>query len=956
MHRRSASRLVDIASTSSAALGRTTQRHASNVARNRKPPGEALSRKTYDKVELAAKGLVAAAAKKQNKVGWGHPQHHEGETRRLTAAVKSAANPLKAPTPELQMLLAHQNISPDPELGRSLNFEPGSLVEIRRSESVYHGVVVQTIPDNGRWMTYSLLSGGELWPHQDSDVMLYIPGFVERDLIARCGSKQATLLNESEIAARVSVLKRLRNLEIAVEQTVKELHHQLRGIYEQLRHPDPEQATSVTVEEAARLVTSKSRDPLLTKWAVHKYLFEKCKYFSAEVSNFLERPAFEVRSKRDVDTIDAVDEMVARKDPVMDSFVEKAKILIRAARKRARETWSQPPSYQADDNTTFKPAEMFIIRFLCSSLRNNRMTQRDPFLLSQTYIMKKTGLYDSDDYGQRTVYPFLVELGVIPPWQDPVDRTQPSTGISGMPLLGSELARGQPSSSPANTSSTRPASSLPLGPEDFYSRDLVDHLRHDFGDMPVYVIDDADAEELDDGFSVEAVPSEPGRTWLHVHIADPTSVLPPTHRIAREALARMESLYYPDGSIPMLPDVPELRELSLGQVGVQRVMTFSGKIDTEGNIVEYKIRPGIIRNVQKLHYSDVNEAIGAPFVPPQFPFGGGEDLIPPSNAASVGKSAIDDLSSVRKVTDALVKGRVRQGATQYDWTKSKVAIRPKSLPTPPVTNRPYRWSGFPKLYYAVESSRMVDSGSRQIVAECMRLASRIASMWLRDRDIPAIRRVSRELVDTTPGAVQQMLSSRDESGFVDHLLMLQLGLVSTGATYAVMLGPHAVLGIPDGEGYMRATSPLRRFLDMVTHWQIKHALLTPDAPRLFPEEWLQDLAKHSTWWEGHHRGIERNHERFWAYKFLERRIAETKEGSPEAERLADALVAVVTHTPVNNFLHQYWQASCHLWDLGLRGILIQLGPTEPLKGGDRVPVKVAALKLGVTSQLDLVKR
>lgn len=137
MHRRSASRLAGTASSSSAALIRNTQRHASNVTRYRKSPREkTLSKATYDKVELTAKGLVAAAAKKQNKVGWGHPQHYEGETRRLTAAVKSSLNPKKIPTPELQLLLAHQDLSFDPLAGaerdRSLLFEPGALIEIRR--------------------------------------------------------------------------------------------------------------------------------------------------------------------------------------------------------------------------------------------------------------------------------------------------------------------------------------------------------------------------------------------------------------------------------------------------------------------------------------------------------------------------------------------------------------------------------------------------------------------------------------------------------------------------------------------------------------------------------------------------------------------------------------------------------------------------------------------------------
>lgn len=134
MHRRG---LAGIASTSTASLGRTTQRHASNVTRNRKHAREkTLSRKSYDNLERTNKGLIYASATKQNRVGWGHPQHYEGETRRLREAVKSAANPNKLPTPELQELLAVQDFSIDIQDAvvhdKATLVPPGSLVEIRR--------------------------------------------------------------------------------------------------------------------------------------------------------------------------------------------------------------------------------------------------------------------------------------------------------------------------------------------------------------------------------------------------------------------------------------------------------------------------------------------------------------------------------------------------------------------------------------------------------------------------------------------------------------------------------------------------------------------------------------------------------------------------------------------------------------------------------------------------------
>jgi len=75
-----------------------------------------------------------------------------------------------------------------------------------------------------------------------------------------------------------------------------------------------------------------------------------------------------------------------------------------------------------------------------------------------------------------------------------------------------------------SSSRSRVKVNAPLGSEYFYPCDPAEHLRHDFGNFPVSVVDDAGAEELDDGLSIEPVPNEPSSAWIHVHIVDPTSV------------------------------------------------------------------------------------------------------------------------------------------------------------------------------------------------------------------------------------------------------------------------------------------------------------------------------------------------------------------------------------------------------------------------------------------------
>ena len=978
MHRRG---LARIASTSRASVSQTTKRHASNATRNRKHAREkTLSRKSYDDLERVNKGLVHASAKKQNRVGWGHPQHFEGETRRLREAVKTATNPNKLPTPELQELLAVQDVSTDLQDAvvhdKTTLIPPGSLVEIRRygarmsplcfcdhasrNELVYHGVILHHTVENGVPRTLSLLSGGDLWPHSQTDIMIYNPGFIESDLLARCGSSMTLTLSESELSARVHVLKRLRNFEISVEKKIADMYHQLRETYVTLKHSDPSKANTTSVDAVARLFSPTRPVDVHTRWAIHKYLFDKVEFFVAESSNFLMRPMFTVRSKQEVDDIEAVNKLVTRRDSAVEGFVEKAKTLIEASRRRERDTWTRTPSYTADDSITFTPTELTIIRFVSAACRGIRTTQRDPFEVSLSYILKRVGLYDRQNLGTASAHPFLVELGVIPPWVDPIDRLHISSeerASRGLALLKGSMTHDHPASSSASASTTsaHTTQGRPLGPEDFYSRDLVDHLRHDFGDLPAYVIDDIGAEELDDAISVESIPNEPGCAWLHIHIADPTSILPPTHAIARQAFSRLETQYYLDRSYPLLPDVPHLRDLSLGREGPQVVMSFSGKVDLEGNILDYKIRPGIIRNARKLHYDSVNKAIGEPVAPRSLPLGG-EDHRPPPDPTTLDETAVNDIRLSKMFTDALVNKRIRMGSLQLDWPYAGVALTPKPLPgTPPLLNRPHRWSGFPQMDFWVGYSKTAEAGSRQIVAENARLAGRIASMWFRDRGVPAIRRIAAPFTEVALGSLQKVLDMRDEQGFLDAFTLVRHGVLSSSATYDIMPGPHSILGIPESEGYMRATSPLRRFIDMVTHWQIKQVLLSPEQPRMFDDDWLRGFAKHVAWWETHENRAVRKHDAYWAYKYLQRWLVEHK-GTPEEERFQNSLTASVTASPVNNFYKQYWQVSCFIWSLGMKAEIIHLKPNEPIEVGQEVPVKIADLELGLNSMLTLVKR
>ena len=141
MHRRGANFLVDIASTSSNTRAVGARRYGSlNPVRKRRPPvPRMIPQASYDKLELTSKGLISAAVTKDHKVGWKHPRGPEGETRRLTSAVKGYQNPAKPPSQEKeQFISATEDDEPFTNLEMEegyfeQRFQPGTLVEIRRS-------------------------------------------------------------------------------------------------------------------------------------------------------------------------------------------------------------------------------------------------------------------------------------------------------------------------------------------------------------------------------------------------------------------------------------------------------------------------------------------------------------------------------------------------------------------------------------------------------------------------------------------------------------------------------------------------------------------------------------------------------------------------------------------------------------------------------------------------------
>lgn len=657
--------------------------------------------------------------------------------------------------------------------------------------------------------------------HRASDVMFAVPNIVDTYLIERCG-KETMHTDEHQLAARLRVLKAARDFERAVEKEQFRLGRAMHDVYPQVRARSPDEFGKVTTMQVARMLDATPNVPIVTLFAVHKQLMGNADEFVCHPSRHRFMHTFEVRPLSHLQNIERVKEIVRRGGPIIRNFQEKAKSLIDRSRELTAASVGEGPSRTEILDIEFTEQEQEIITFLRLSLSQGRRIQEDSYQGNIPAIIKGTYRYE-ELITPFTVLKFLREIGVYTPWEDMgcKDRDLYLPDVSENVIL------------PPVTKDTLDQASLVAAATTpgLLTEDAHESIRHDFGNLPVYVIDDVSAEELDDGISIEPVPGEPNTDWIHVHVADPTAVLPITHPLSQQIQKRTESLYFGYQTWPMLPqDIGAICDMGRADIlkAGQNVLTFSAKIGPDGEIKDHKVRAGRVHNVHKLRYDDVNmvllnEALSHKF----YPF---EPDTTAAEAANIDVSPVlpheGQLKRLYEVSRRIVQERVKRGIFAFSVNNAEVSFvdRPV-LQNPTRVVQPIMYRGYPRLQYSVSDAASTERGSRSLVAECMKAAGRVASRFCEEHKIPTIRRTMPPVSFLDDATRDRVINARSEEGLVDAKLLLQEGVSFPAGELTTAPVGHWGLGVPDGEGYVRATSPLRRAEDMLVHWQIKSALL-----------------------------------------------------------------------------------------------------------------------------------
>lgn len=184
--------------------------------------------------------------------------------------------------------------------------------------------------------------------------------------------------------------------------------------------------------------------------------------------------------------------------------------------------------------------------------------------------------------------------------------------------------------------------------------------RADFTSDLVITIDGDHSKDFDDAICVRK--NEYGFE-LDVHIADVAHYVKMDGKIDKEALKRATSVYFADRVIPMLPEKLSNGICSLNE-GVERLtLSVCMKIDTEGNVYDYKICEGVIKSKARMTYSKVAKILD-----------GDKEL------CAIYKFLIPMLKDANELASILKQKRLDKGSVEFELTEpSSILIKTRTL-------------------------------------------------------------------------------------------------------------------------------------------------------------------------------------------------------------------------------------------------------------------------------------
>ncbi len=293
--------------------------------------------------------------------------------------------------------------------------------------------------------------------------------------------------------------------------------------------------------------------------------------------------------------------------------------------------------------------------------------------------------------------------------------------------------------------------------------------REDLRSLRSLAIDNAWSKDPDD-----AIGFHDGDIWIHV--ADPAAFFSPDSDIDNEALARGATLYLPERTIPMLPP-QAVERTALGLAEESLALSFRVRISDDGFIQETSVFPSLVK-VERLTYEAADVLLAS-----------GDELL----------ASLDRIARLRH------RRRCANGAVDIDLPETSIRVE-----------------GAQVKFHHIKPTR-----SSVIVRELMLLAGEAAGRWAKERNLPFV--YSSQEAPQLPSSLRlcnsdesdeiatgnQAVDSQNSFSFSEQFRRRKGMKASITGIEALA---HRGLGL---SFYSQVTSPLRRYQDLLAHYQIR---------------------------------------------------------------------------------------------------------------------------------------
>ncbi len=317
---------------------------------------------------------------------------------------------------------------------------------------------------------------------------------------------------------------------------------------------------------------------------------------------------------------------------------------------------------------------------------------------------------------------------------------------------------------------------------DAVSRGVPPGDREDATDLPLVTIDPPGARDLDQAMLVER---RPGGFRVRYAIADLGAFVTPGGALDAEVRSRGQTLYLPDGNVPLHPTVLSEGAASLLPGEVRPAALWTLDCDADGALTGARVRRALVRSVARLDYDGVQATIATATPHPSI----------------AGLPALGRLRRERAVRRGAVELALPDQEVEPDGRGGwRLALRPHIDVD--------AWNAEISLLTGMAAARlMLDAGVG--VLRTLPAAQNGAVRWL--------RRSARSLGIAWPRGTDaaELLAGLDPDRPEALALFMDATRLLRGAGYTVFDGTSPRLATHAGlaASYAHVTAPLRRLVD-----------------------------------------------------------------------------------------------------------------------------------------------